>query len=96
MKILDICPNCSENMCEDEISETECFNCSTSLIDNDNDNDLTNDGDNLQQSLVRSELTLKILKAIGSFQSEAEPGYKKLTKDDIVFVLSSIISRKTS
>lgn len=48
-----------------------------------------------KQFRVRQELTVKILKTIIDFKSQEEPDYKKLTNDDIINVLSTIIIKKT-
>jgi len=44
---------------------------------------------------VRQELTIHILKTIQDFKSLEEPDYKKLTDNDIINVLSEIISNRT-
>jgi hypothetical protein len=44
---------------------------------------------------VRRELTDDIYKLIDNFHSTIEPDYKKLSKDDIIYVLSLIISKET-
>lgn len=47
------------------------------------------------KELVRKELSLELLKVINEFKSKEVPTYKKLTKEDIIHVLSSMIARKT-
>jgi|WetSurMetagenome_2_1015567.scaffolds.fasta_scaffold2564659_1 hypothetical protein len=49
----------------------------------------------LKRQRVRMELTVVMLKTLNSFKSKEEPDYGKLTKNDIIYVLSSIIKRKT-
>jgi hypothetical protein len=49
----------------------------------------------MQKFRVREELKLKILTLIYNFKSEEEPEYKKLTRDDVINVFSSLIARKT-
>ncbi len=44
--------------------------------------------------LVRNELKIKLLKTLGHFTSNEVDGYK-LTNDDIVYILSSIIVRRS-
>lgn len=48
-----------------------------------------------RQERVRMELRLLIGKLIRDFKSKEEPTYKKLTQEDIIYVLSSMIARKT-
>jgi len=48
-----------------------------------------------QKFMVRQELKIRLLKLIYNFKSEEEPDYGKLTNDDILNVLSSIIERRT-
>ena len=45
-------------------------------------------------SMVKTELSLKIIKEIAKFKSESEPNIK-LDNLDIINVLSSIIERRT-
>lgn len=49
-----------------------------------------------RKSQVRNEFAVKVLSLIHNFESSEVPDYKKLTKDDIISVLSSIIHKKTS
>jgi len=49
----------------------------------------------MQVYRVRRELTDNIYELIDNFKSSLEPSYKKLTKDDIIYVLSSIIAKET-
>lgn len=49
--------------------------------------------DIFDKSLVRDELKLTILKTIQNFNSEEISDYE-LTNEDILYVLSSIITRK--
>lgn len=56
---------------------------------------LTKNQKNLRQERVRMELKVKILKLLDNFESEEEPTYKKLTQEDVINVLSSMIERKT-
>jgi hypothetical protein len=46
-----------------------------------------------QQSLVRDELKIKLLKTLRDFTSNEVDGYK-LTNDDIIYVLSSMVVRR--
>jgi hypothetical protein len=74
-------------MSEEEITDQECFNCGTSLMDEEMSDFI--------QTRVRRELTIEVLKLLGRFESKEEPTYKELTKDDVIHVLSSIIAKKT-
>ncbi len=47
-----------------------------------------------RQTRARMELTVRIGELIYSFKSKEEPGYK-LKKEDVINVLSSMISRRT-
>lgn len=49
----------------------------------------------LKRSVVREEFKVKILTLIKNFKSKEVPNYKKLSKSDIVNVLSSIMERTT-
>lgn len=44
---------------------------------------------------VRMELRLKISELIFKFKSKEEPSCKKLNKEDIIHVLSSMIAKRT-
>lgn len=50
----------------------------------------------MQKFRVREELKLEILKIIANFNLKEEPDYKKLSNDDIINVLSSLIVRRTN
>ena len=55
-----------------------------------------NDVNNTRQMRVRWELQGKILELLADFKSVEEPDYKKLKPEDIIYVLSTIIQRKTT
>jgi hypothetical protein len=46
-----------------------------------------------EKGLVREELKIKLLKTLAHFDSKEVNGYK-ITDEDIVYVLSSMISRR--
>ena len=53
-----------------------------------------NEIDDLKRQRAKWELKIKLLKLIGEYKSNEEPDIK-LTKDDVINVLSSMIARKT-
>ncbi len=55
-----------------------------------------NDDNYTRQMRVRWELLAEIYKLLADFKSVEEPDYKKLKTEDIIYVLSTIIQRKTT